>query len=513
MEQISQMPSVESAKALEAKRNFNLSSFQSASQRMIATNDAAYRNSRFDFGRLSRVKDYTQEEIERIVSNGSLAEQQKLSRNYFFKDGFYKQILIYYATLLKYAGLLIPNPSYGKKLSTPNIQKRYYAAMDYIEKMDLRNLLPGLATRALIDGAYYGLIQKADKNTFSILDLPCGYACSNFRDEQGNDIVEFDLSYFNTIIDEDSRKAALRVYPTFISKAYDKYRKGKGQRVIMLPSEIGICFPLFDGRPPFLSIIPTTIKYDETVEIEQERDLEEIKKIIVQKIPHLNEGALLFEPDEAEQIHLGTVNMLRGNKNVSVLTTYADVDAIISKTASEAKNSSVEKMLQNIYSQAGVSSHIFASTGSSTLEASIKYDIAYMMQLANKFARFITKVVNDNYANGNVSFKYTILPVGFQNEEKYVDEAFKLVSSGYSCLMPVIAQGLSQRDILNVKDLENDVLKLADRLVPLSSAYTQSAKQASNKEGGRPEKNADEKADKTIENEESLDNQTGGGSN
>jgi len=46
----------------------------------------------------------------------------------------------------------------------------------------------------------------------------------------------------------------------------------------------------------------------------------------------MTDGRLLFEPDEAEEIHAGTVGMLKGNKNLSVLTTYADVEAITSKS-------------------------------------------------------------------------------------------------------------------------------------------------------------------------------------
>ena len=40
------------------------------------------------------------------------------------------------------------------------------------------------------------------------------------------------------------------------------------------------------------------IKYGEAVKLSKERDKEEIRKVIVQKIPHLNDGRLLFEPDE-----------------------------------------------------------------------------------------------------------------------------------------------------------------------------------------------------------------------
>jgi hypothetical protein len=81
----------------------------------------------------------------------------------------------------------------------------------------------------------------------------------------------------------------------------------------VIPSDIGICFPMLDGRPFFLNVIPSTIKYDEAVATEQEREKEEIRKILVQKIPHLNDGRLLFEPDEAEEMHRGAVGMVRNN--------------------------------------------------------------------------------------------------------------------------------------------------------------------------------------------------------
>ena len=113
----------------EPSRNFDLTSFSRAKDKMIATNEMAYQgrwNNLRNF--VTRTRDYSIEEIEAIISSGSLQEQQRLSRNYFNRDGYYRQIIIHYATLLKYAGLLIPNPTIGKKLSTSHIQKRYYLA-------------------------------------------------------------------------------------------------------------------------------------------------------------------------------------------------------------------------------------------------------------------------------------------------------------------------------------------------------------------------------------------------
>jgi hypothetical protein len=136
-----------------------------------------------------------------------------------------------------------------------------------------------------------------------------------------------------------------------------------------------------------------------------------------------------------------------------------------------------------------------------------------MMYLANKFARFITNIVNENFANSNISFKYTILPITHQNEAKYIDSCYKLATSGYSLVLPALAQGLSQRDLVNLKDLENDVLKLGDKLIPPANAFTGGATGDGGDEGGRPTKSADEKKDQTIKNEESIEkSKTQGGS-
>ena len=488
-----------------------ISSYSKAQTKMIATSDATYGTLGTSRARyLERIRDYTPEKIERIITSGSLAEQQALSRNFFYKDGYYKQIIIHYATLLKYAGLLIPNPSLGKKLSTSHISKRYYNALDYVEKMNLPVFLTDCATRALIDGCYYGVIVQLDKQNFSVLDLPSSYCRTRYKDLNGDDLIEFDVSYFNSIVDLTAKEQALASYPKFIRDAYKKWQKQKSSNSwVIIPSDIGICFPFFDGRPLFLSVIPASLEYDDAIQTERDRDAEEIRKILVQKIPHLQDGRLLFEPDEAAEMHAGAVGMLKGNKNISVLTTYADVDAVVSKTTGESTSKTLEQIEKNIYAQAGVSGQIFSSTGSSTLDASIKNDIALMMYLANKFSRFITNSINRIYGNTNITFKYQILPVSIHNMDKFVDQSFKLSGSGYSYLLPVVALGLSQRDIVNLKELENDVLKLGEKLIPLSSSYTQS----SDNSAGRPKLDDSEKAEKTIKNEESLDNQAGGGSN
>jgi len=101
---------------------FDLSSFKKAQDKMIATSDTAYKGRFPERERFWRTRStFTPEEVANIIESGSLVEQQRLSRYYYHKNGYYKHIIIYYATLLKYMGLLIPNPAAGKSLSTSHI--------------------------------------------------------------------------------------------------------------------------------------------------------------------------------------------------------------------------------------------------------------------------------------------------------------------------------------------------------------------------------------------------------
>ena len=206
-----------------------------------------------------------------------------------------------------------------------------------------------------------------------------------------------------------------------------------------------------------------------------------------------------MENPEVVELHRGAVDMLSNNKNVSVLTTYANVEAISSKTTNENDATVLNRYEQNIYSQGGVSKELFASTGSSSIPASQRVALGIMMSLADKFSVFVTNFINSKFRTPTIDFKYTILPVAYFNEDEYVDNAFKLASSGYSYLLPAIAMGFSQKDFDNVKSLEKDVLGLRDKMEPLQSGYNSTG------EGpGRPKKAQDEKSEKTVKNEQAT---------
>lgn len=487
----------------EQKRD--LTSFTKAITAMIAKNESSYNLTRWGRNRYERVKEYTLEEIENIINSGSVEAQIALSRNYFNKGGFYQRLLMHYATLLKYTGILIPNPSFGKSLSEQYITKKYNNATSFLDNAKLPKLFTHIAIKALRDGCYYGVIQEVTDKSISVLDLPIFYCRSRFKDKEGNDIIEFNVTYFDGITDTEYRKKALAAYPSEVVNWYRRYKNRKVKSPwCYIPTTIGICMSIIDDRPIFLNIISASLEYDEAKDINRERDLEEIRKVLIQHIPHLTDGGLLFEPEEALEMHKGAVDMMKKNENLSVLTTYADVDAIVSKTANDNSLNSVDKALTNIYAEAGSSSQLFGTDSNLSLSTSITNDMALMMVLARKLENFITSILNDRYGNANITFTYKILPVSYYNQKEYVETSLKLANSGYSFLLPALAMDISQRELSNIKDLENDVLNLKEKLLPLSTSYTETGNV------GRPAKDAQDKSAKTVANEESLDR---GGSN
>lgn len=477
--------------------HIDLATFKRATKGMVKTNSDLI--SRWDRYEKVLVGDYTPERIKDIIEDGDIAQQQLLSRYFFYRDGFYSRILLHYATLLKYIGVLIPKVGFNGKIKNKSNDKKYYLASRFCDNNNFSTLFINCSLKVLIDGRYYGFISST-KDKMTLVDLPYRFCRTRYKDLEGNDLVEFDLRYFDSITDAQDREDALSFYPREIALEYRKYKKGKRtDNWVLISPEISVTFAFPENaRPQFLSMIPASLQYDDAVETDRERDKEEIRKIIVQTIPHNNQNEFLLEPDEVEELHTGAVGMLKDNDNIRVLTTYGNVDAIVSKTSNDSAANSIKQMLQNIYAKAGVSGQIFASDTNLAIKVSIRNDVALMMILANQYSTVITNILNKQFGNTNIGFKYQFLPISYQNDDEYLETALKLGNSGYSFILPALAMGLTQGDLLDIKNLENDLLELHTKLIPLATSYTQSS---SDTKAGRPALNPEDKSDKTIQNE------------
>lgn len=456
-------------------------------------------------------------EVMEVINSNNLAQKATLSRVFFRLGGFYWRILNHYATMMQYTGVLIPHAKGSNELKSKGAKNRYKAALNFIEDSELKSTLAKIVLKVLIDGSYYGMLSDNEEaERLEIIDLPYFYCRSNLKDLHGNYVVELNVEYFESVKDAKRRKIALRTFSKEIQTYYATYLQNKGMLSpwVRLPVEKAFCFRFHEGTPQFLHVIPDSIKYDAAVARNAVREIEEIKKIIVQKIPITSQGELVFEPDEAAEMHNGAVEMLRdSNPNTTVMTTYADTESIVSKVnADPASTNGLEKMKNNLYTSAGTSTQLFAPTANQGIVVSLQNDLALMMTLINDISSWLSRVLNYKFEKNNINFTYNILPITWYNATEYLNNTHKIATSGYSLLIPALAAGLSQKDLIDIKELENDVLKLQEILIPLQSSYTLSGKQTNTKDedaGGRPPLDDIEKTDKTKQNEISAEKRGG----
>ena len=240
---------------------------------------------------------------------------------------------------------------------------------------------------------------------------------------------------------------------------------------------------------------------------------QQLLKIIIQKMPIDKNGDLVFDVDEAQQLHNNAVQMLSKAIGIDVLTTFADVEvADMADNKTSTTTDDLEKVERTVYNEAGVSQMQFNTDGNIALEKSILNDEASMWNLIQQFETFLNiLLVPYNRSPKKVTYRAQILPTTIYNYKDLAKQYKEHTQLGYSKMLPQVALGQAQSAVLATAYFENDILDLVNVFIPPLMSSTMNAEVlnrnqtgGSEKQAGRPEKADDEKSTKTIQNKESM---------
>lgn len=476
----------------------DISEFSRNIGEIIANTDAAYvKSSNRDVrnNNLAERSEYSEEDIKSIITNGTTAERKSLSIYFFKHNNMYKRIILHYASFLTYQYILVPHTPIEDGFSDPDIMLSYDDAVDFLYSFGVESKCSYFTYKALVEGAYYGLIKEVNKKPV-LMDLPIEYCRSRFKSDNDIDIVEFDLSFFDTIRDKLLKKQVLATYPKYIQKEYKKYLKDKNKyRWMFLNPTDGVHFNFYSEYPFFLDLIPLLVGYDDLSDINRQKRAQEIQKLLINEMPITSQGELVFEPVEAKEMHQGYKSMLRGNVDVTPLTTYAKAHVESLQDSSSAENNYLKQARDEIFGTTGTSDQIFAPESSGAIPYYLQNTLSFMRAFSRQYQQFFTVLVNRYFSTNDIKFNIVVPPISHYNTKEFIADAFKLASSGYSFFMPCMALGIGQRDLRDLKLLEG-TLGLRDILEPLHSSYTESAKQ----QGEQNETSAETKTNKNVDN-------------
>jgi hypothetical protein len=345
--------------------------------------------------------------------------------------------------------------------------------------------------------------------------------------------MKFFDDYFR---DTTQRMRVLNLFPKEFKKGYVLYKEGKLKPDFagdtsgwyLLDPKSSIKFNLNgEDYPALISVIPALIDLDEAQALDRKKMQQKLLKIIIQKMPVDKNGDLIFDVDEARELHNNAVKMLGKAIGIDVLTTFADVD--VADMADKNTTTSVdelEKVERTVYNEAGVSQMQFNTDGNIALEKSILNDEASMYNLLLQFESFINDLLAPyNKAPKKLVYKAQLLTTTIYNYKEMAKLYKEQTQMGYSKMLPQIALGQSQSSILANAYFENDVLDLLNVFIPPLMSSTMNAEalnggakkddksknpsgkqKAPGEEGqaGRKEKADDEKSEKTIANREAM---------
>ena len=450
----------------------------------------------------------------------------RAASNYFYEvSGIYERLCKYFAFLYRYDWYVVP---YIEENGPKNekILAEFAKVLNYLDNSNIKYMCGNIALEVIKNGCYYGYIVDT-KHGMTLQQLPVQYCRSRYMVGDAP-AVEFNMKFFDEKFQTiEQRLKILEMFPPEFAKGYVLYKKnrlkdeaGNTTGWYLLDPGCAVKLNLNGSDYPILAnAMPAILDLDAAQDLDRRKTMQKLLKIIIQKLPLDKNGDLIFDVDEAKDIHNNAVQMLKRAVGVDVMTTFADVDvADLADKNTATSADDLEKVERTLYNAAGVSQMVFNTDGNIALEKSILNDEASMRNLILQFSNLLNKIVSRKFPGkvGRYNFRVVLLETTIYNYLELAKIYKEQVQLGYSKMLPQIALGHSQSSVIANAHFENEVLKLYEIMIPPIMSSTMNAEAIlgqkgagktqnpeSGSSGGRPAKPDSQKSEKTIKNNES----------
>lgn len=423
-----------------------------------------------------------------IIKGNDMERKRKLSKWYYEKDGMYARAVRYIADIYKFDFMIYPNIDLDDELKDKKqkeILRKYNQVLEYFDNSSIQLFCRKWAIRVCLEGEYYGYICDDIKDKLVIQDLPTEYCRSRFS-YRGNPLVEFNVQYFKKVTsNEKDRERLLNLFPKEIQIGYRKLEandlpaeeQGDQPGWILLDVNKAFRFNFNDsGLPPFLSAIPALLELDEVQDLEKEKLLQQIEKILVQQFDLDKNGQLPFTMPELQQLNQNAIDMVGDATGISVLSTVAGVHMENLDTNSNGESANaIEAAESDVYNNLGISTNLFNTNGNLALDKSVLIDEAFVKPLLLQFEQFFNIYLEKNFSKKNLKFRLKMLTTSVFNYKDISNSYKDLTKLGFSRFLPMVALGHTQKEIISLAKLEQQILQLDAYMLPPFSSNTMSS--------------------------------------
>lgn len=321
--------------------------------------------------------------ILKAIEDKNIPLMREISDYYYRTSGIYSRVCNYFAYLYRYDWFITPRLGTEDKdeKTVEKLLNDFDKILTYLDNSNIKKLCGKIALNVILYGAYYGYIIPSSSGLI-LQELPVNY-CRFVYESNGIPVVEFDMRFFDdNFKDPNYRLKILKLFPKDIQKGYMKYKKGElslegepytspKDMVVSLATtgrKYSSWYTLEPGsavrfsvtkyeQPLFINAIPSLIDLDFLQDLDQKKQAQKLFKLLIQKLPLDKNGDLVFDIDEAKDIHDNAVSMLASMIGIKVITTFADVEmADLSDTSSTStKTDDLQRAERAVYNNFGTS--------------------------------------------------------------------------------------------------------------------------------------------------------------
>lgn len=439
----------------------------------------------FTKANLSKIKTFDKDNLKSYLQNISSHEKdiRSLSQFLYNRSMAYKRWIIYNANMFDLtARQVIPKYNLSKGNNDKKMLKSFNDTCDILDRQELQGEMYHILVDCFIQDIFYGC-KYADETGLFILPIPPD-ACKLV----GRYIESKDFAFAVDMTQFTSHPELIEIWGEPFISMFKAYQSDMvNGRYQMMPDEYSCCFKYSvedteNILPPGLPLFNAIISLADLENIQAIADQQEIFKMIYMKIPRI---------DGTKQIDDQAVNMDLVLKYydkmvdealpdyISSAVSPVEIDSISFTDADKINDvNKVSHATKSLFNSAGGGQVLNSSdvTGTEALKAVIRSDTEFAISsLLPQIQGQVNRMLKYELSNPSDVVYY---PISVYTKDWFKEDLIKESEYGVPVKLALnVLNGISEKQTLSIMHLENDILKLPDKFIPLQSSHTQSGTQ------------------------------------
>ena len=400
---------------------------------------------------------------------------RNLSWYLLYRSHIYYRLMCFYSQMFCLdCRSIIPKYDLVKENKPDKVLKSYQNTLDAVSHMRLQQEFLPIIFTCFVQDIYYGIYLHDETGVFH-LQLPADYCKIDGKFMTGDFSFVFDVTWLR------NRQELIEFLPEVFEQAWKNY-ESTNEKWQTLPPEMQVCmkFRAEDYEliiPPFTGIFNSIINLSDLEDIQAAGDEASVYKMLWYELETITGSKTIDDWKINPELTLPYYDKFEEKVPDYIATAIVpgkihEIDFDNDKASDTTK---VTKATEQVLNTAGGAEILNGATINNTYAfkmASIANTEFAISSLLPQIQSWVMRMLG--YENAN-DCKVRFMPISVYTKADYREQ---LLSSGQYGLPTKLAintlNGFNEKDTLAMNYVEEELLNLSEKLVPLNSSYTQS---------------------------------------